>query len=48
MAQTDPSGTKTGSVKDIPAAKSGEPNLQEIADAVGHNRIATNFMWTTI
>jgi len=48
LAQTDPSGTKTGSVKDIPAAKSGEPNLQEIADAVGHNRIATNFMWTLL
>jgi Amt family ammonium transporter len=47
-AQTDPSGIKTGTVKDVPAAKTGEPTLQEVADAVGHNRIATNIMWTLL
>ncbi len=47
-AETDPSGTKTGTVKDVPAAKQGEPTLTEIADAVGHNRIATNIIWTLL
>jgi len=47
-AQTDAVGTKTGTVKDVPAAKPGEPTLQEISDTVGHNRIASNIMWTLI
>jgi ammonium transporter, Amt family len=47
-AQTDPSGTKTGTIKDVPAATQGEPTLTEVADAVGHNRIATNIIWTLI
>jgi ammonium transporter, Amt family len=47
-AQVDPSGTRTGTIKDVPAAKTGEPTLKEIADAVGHNRIATNIMWTLL
>jgi ammonium transporter, Amt family len=48
LAQTDPSGTKTGTIKDVTAAKPGEPTLTEIADAVGHNKIATNIMWTLL
>ncbi|MBA4407071.1 ammonium transporter [bacterium] len=47
-AQVDPGGTKTGTIKDVPSAKPGEPTLTEVADAVGHNRIATNFVWTLI
>lgn len=47
-AQSDPSGTKTGTIKDVPAANQGEPTLTEVADAVGHNRIATNIIWTLI
>lgn len=47
-AQIDPAGTKTGTIKDVTAAKPGEPTLTEIADAVGHNKIATNIMWTLI
>ncbi len=47
-AETDPAGTNTGTVKDVPAAKQGEPTLTEIADAVGHNRIATNIIWTLL
>jgi len=47
-AQTDPSGTKTGTINDVPAEKQGEPTLIEVADAVGHNRIATNIIWTLI
>ena len=46
-AQTaDPAGTKTGTIKDVPAAVQGEPTLHEVAEAVGHNKIATNLMWT--
>jgi Amt family ammonium transporter len=44
----DPGGTKTGNITDVPAAKPGEPTLQEIGDAAGHNRVAINFMWTLI
>ena len=44
----DPSGTKTGTVNDIPAAKPGQPTIQEIGDAVGHNRVAINFVWTLV
>jgi Amt family ammonium transporter len=47
-ADPDPSGTKTGTINDVPAAKSGEPSLSEIGDAAGHNRVAINFMWTLI
>ncbi len=46
--QPDPSGTKTGTVVDVPSAKPGTPTIQEIGDAVGHNHVAINFMWTLI
>ncbi|MDE3058265.1 MAG: ammonium transporter [Bacteroidota bacterium] len=46
--QPDPSGTKTGTIADVPAATPGQPTLQEIGDAVGHNHVAINFMWTLI
>ena len=44
----DPSGTTTGNVSDVPAAKAGEPTLAELANAVGHNRVAINIVWTLI
>jgi ammonium transporter, Amt family len=44
----DPGGGSTGTITDIPAAKPGEPTLTEIGNAVGHNRVAINFMWTLI
>lgn len=46
--ESDPSGTKTGTIADVPAAKPGEPTLAELGDAVGHSRIAINFIWTLI
>jgi Amt family ammonium transporter len=46
--EPDPSGTKTGTIADVPAAKPGEPTLAELGDAVGHSRIAINFIWTLI
>lgn len=48
QAQPDPAGTKTGTIADVPAAKSGQPSLQEIGDAVGHNRVAINLVWVLI
>jgi len=47
MAQ-DAAGTKIGNTTDIPAAKAGKPTATEISDAVGHNKIAINIMWTLI
>ena len=47
-SQIDPSGTKTGTLNDVPAATAGQPTLEEVADAVGHNRISINFVWTLI
>jgi Amt family ammonium transporter len=47
-AQPDPTGAKTGTIQDVPAAKIGSPTLTEIGDAVGHNRISINIMWTLI
>lgn len=44
----DPNGGSTGTISDIPAAKPGEPTLEEIANTVGHNRVAINFVWTLI
>jgi len=47
-AQADPTGAKTGTINDVPAAKSGEPTLTEVAEAVGHSKIAINIVWTLI
>lgn len=46
--QPDPAGTATGTLKDIPAATVGKPTLQEMGDAIGHNRIAINIVWTLV
>jgi ammonium transporter, Amt family len=44
----DPSGGKTGTISDVPAATPGQPTLLEVGDAAGHNHVAINFMWTLI
>jgi ammonium transporter, Amt family len=48
FAQLDPSGTSTGTIKDVPAATAGQPTLEEVANTVGHNRISINIVWTMI
>jgi Amt family ammonium transporter len=45
---SDPSGAGTGTISDVPAKVAGSPNLKEIGEAVGHNRIAINMMWVLI
>lgn len=42
----DPSGTDTGTIKDVPAKEVGQATLTELGDAVGHNRVAINMTWT--
>ena len=44
----DPSGAATGGIGDIPAKVAGKPTLEEVADTVGHNKIAINMMWTLV
>src|SRR5262245_26351962 len=44
----DPSGANTGNASDVTAAKAGEPTMAELANAVGHNKVAINLMWTLI
>jgi Amt family ammonium transporter len=44
----DPSGISTGNTSDITAVKPGSPTAGEIADAVGHNKVSINLMWTLI
>lgn len=44
----DPAGASTGGVKDVAAATSGQPTLEELAGEVGHTKIAVNFSWVLI
>jgi Amt family ammonium transporter len=49
LANGDPGGTLTGTVSDVPAAdaKVG-PTLADVANQVGQNKVAVNFVWTLI
>jgi hypothetical protein len=40
----DPSGTATGGIADVTAKEAGKPTIVEIAEAVGHNKVAINMM----
>jgi Amt family ammonium transporter len=44
----DPAGTATGGVADVTAKVAGKPTVEEIADYVGHNRVAINMMWVLV
>jgi Amt family ammonium transporter len=44
----DPSGGKTGKASDVPAASAGAPTMTEVADAIGHNKVSINFVWTLV
>src|SRR3954452_3948080 len=47
-AQGDPTGATTGTAKDVTVKDPANPTLPEIMDAVGHNKISINFMWTLL
>jgi ammonium transporter, Amt family len=44
----DPSGAATGGAADITATTPGKPTMDEALVAIGHNKIAINFMWVLI
>lgn len=47
-AASDPTGASLGGVADIAAKEAGKPTLEEVAIAVGHNKISINFVWTLV
>ena len=44
----DPSGAATGTAKDVSVKDAANPTLPELMEAVGHNKIAINMVWTLI
>ena len=44
----DPSGAATGTAKDVAVKDAANPTLPEVMEAVGHNKIAINMVWTLI
>jgi Amt family ammonium transporter len=44
----DANGSATGAAKDVVAASSGQPTLQELAADLGHTKIAINFVWVLV
>jgi Amt family ammonium transporter len=44
----DASGAATGTASDVSAAVAGKPTLDELANTVGHNKVAINFVWTLV
>ena len=44
----DPTGANTGTASEISAATPGSPTILEVANQVGHNKVALNIMWTLI
>src|SRR6266542_6633957 len=44
----DPTGAATGTAKDVAVKDAKNPTLPEVMDAVGHNKIAINIVWTLI
>jgi ammonium transporter, Amt family len=45
---SDPTGASTGGASDVTAATAGEPTLQELANEVGHTKVALNFVWVLV
>jgi Amt family ammonium transporter len=49
LANGDPGGTITGTISDVPAADSkAGVTLPDVANQVGQNKIAANFIWTLV
>ena len=44
----DPTGATTGTARDVTVRDPRDPTLVEVMDAVGHNRIALNMVWTLL
>jgi Amt family ammonium transporter len=41
----DPVGTATGAMADLSPATAGKPTMEEVANNVGHNKVAINLVW---
>ena len=49
LAKGDPGGTITGTINDVPAADSkAGVTVADVANQVGQNKIAANFIWTLV
>jgi Amt family ammonium transporter len=49
LAKGDPGGTITGTINDVPAGDSkAGVTLPDVANQVGQNKIAVNFVWTLV
>lgn len=46
--ENDPNGAITGSITDISTEEEGKVSLLDLANAVGHNKVAINFIWALI
>lgn len=44
----DPGGSNTGGIADVPTATPGKLTLDDVANTVGHNKVAINLVWTLI
>src|SRR2546425_6501675 len=44
----DPGGGSTGAAADVPVKTAGQPTPAELLDAIGHNKVAINMMWTLL
>ncbi len=44
----DPTGATTGTAKDVPVKDAANPQLAEVMETVGHNKIAINMVWVLI
>ncbi len=44
----DPSGASTGTAKDVAVKDPANPQLAEVMETVGHNKIAINMVWVLI
>jgi Amt family ammonium transporter len=48
IKQADPNGGSTGNISDVTAKEKGNPTMVEMANEIGHNKVAINMMWTLI
>ena len=44
----DPTGAATGTAKDVSVKDAANPQIAEVMESVGHNKIAINMVWTLI
>ncbi len=48
VRQADPNGAATGNKSDVTAKEKGNPTMLEMADEIGHNKVAINLVWTLV